>query len=380
MNICVDISAMLQQSAGIARYVREMLPRLRRLASGDQISLFFNNSRRVTLPPQHADLARYSVALTNKTWRLRVAADYLRRSDMDACFPGIDLFFATDHLLPRLRRTRCVINIRDLSYLLQPAFHNRLSRIYQQALMPRFAEHADRIIVPSEVTRRDLLRCYGLAGDKLSVVPEGVDERYREAIRPHERARVRARHALPGRYLLYVGTLEPRKNIVGLLEAYAALLRRGLADDLTLVLAGKPGWRYAPTLRRIGKLGIEARVRRLGFVAEEDLPALYAEASAFVFPSFYEGFGLPPLEAMACGTPVIASNTASLPEVVGEAGLLIDPHDTRQLTAALEALLADEHLAARLRAAGPQQAAPFTWERTAERTLALLREAYKLRA
>lgn len=373
MNICVDVSAMLQQSAGIGRYERELLPRMRRLAGRDQISIFFNNSRRVQLPPQHADLQRHRVASGNKAWRLRVAADYLRGSDRDASFPGVDLFFAAEHLLPRFRRIRSVITIYDLSYLLLPESHTRMSRVYQQRLMPHFARHADRIIVTSEATRQDLLRCYGTPAEKIQVIPGGVDQRFSAPITAEERARVRARHDLPRRYLLYVGTLEPRKNIAGLLEAYASLLRRGLADEVAIVLAGRPGWRYKPILRRIDELGLGGRVRRLGFVADDDLPALYGEAEAFVFPSFYEGFGLPPLEALACGTPVLTSAVSSLPEVVGEAGLLVDPRDTGQLAAALEALLYDGELAARLRAAGPPQAAPFTWERTAEQTLALLR-------
>jgi glycosyltransferase involved in cell wall biosynthesis len=374
MNICVDASPMLQQFAGIARYGREMLPRLRNQARDDQISIFFNNRGRVAVPSQHSDLARYSVGWGNKLWRLRVAADYLLGRDLDAAFPGVDVFFATDHLLPRFRRIRSVINIRDLSFQLQPEFHNRLSRLYQQRMMPRFACHADMIIVPSRATHDDLRRHYAVPTEKISVIPEGVDARFLHPVTPPDVARARDRYGMKGRYLLYLGTLEPRKNVDGLLAAYAALLARGEAGDVRLVLAGKPGWRYGPTLAHIAALGLESRVQRVGFVAEDDLPALYAGAEAFVFPSFYEGFGLPVLEALAAGAPVITSSVSSLPEVVGEAGLLVDPQDGRALAEAIGAVLRDGELRARLRAAGPPQARRFSWERTAEATLALLRK------
>jgi glycosyltransferase involved in cell wall biosynthesis len=185
-----------------------------------------------------------------------------------------------------------------------------------------------------------------------------------------ELARIRARYALPDRFILYLGTIEPRKNLVMLLDAYEMLRTRDEAAP-PLVLAGRPGWRCEPVLRRGRERGLEGQVRFTDWVADDDLPAIVNAAAAFVYPSLYEGFGLPPLEAMACGTPVLCSNTSSLPEVVGDGGLLLDPHDARAWAAALARVLSDECLRADLRARGLAQARQFSWERTARETLAV---------
>ena len=192
------------------------------------------------------------------------------------------------------------------------------------------------------------------------------------AFRPLDEAAVRAfraRYGLPDRFILYLGTLEPRKNVPRLLEAYARLRRGGEAP--MLVLAGPRGWRHAAIDARVAALGLGDAVRFLGYVPASDLPLCYNAASVFVYPSLYEGLGLPPLEALACGTPVVASNASSLPEALGDAALLVDPRDPAALAGALAAALADEPLRGRLRAAGFAQARRFSWRRMAEQTLAV---------
>lgn len=374
MRVCIDLSAALQQSAGIGRFGRELFPRLQAALAPDHLSIFTNNCRRITLPPTVAPYRRYGIGLGNKLWRLRVARDYLVGGHLDEPFSGVDVFFAADHLLPRFHTIRGILTIHDLSYVLYPQFHSRYNRFYQRLMMPTFARHATHIVVPSLATQRDVIAHYQIPLERISVIPEGVDDAFRAPVAEGARRRVRQTYSIPNPFILFVGTLEPRKNIAGLLDAFAGLLHVSGQPLLDLVLAGKLGWMYEPILARVKTLGLEARVRLIGFVPDDDLPALYSAAEIFVFPSWFEGFGLPPLEAMACGTPVVASRAGSLAEVVGDAGLLVDPADSQELTTALRSVLEQPALRARLRAAGPLQAAPFTWDRAARATASLCRD------
>lgn len=374
MHVCFDYSAALQQGAGIGRYGREMLPRLRDALLPHSTSVFANDVPRVAIPPELDAYERFTVPWNNKQWRLRVAADYLWGRHRDALLPQVDLFFAADHLLPRFRSIRSIINIRDLSFVLFPHYHTRYSRTYQRLLMPRFARHATHIIVPSRSTQQDVQAHYGIGSERITVIPEGVDDQFRRPVDANDRARIRHAYDLPHPYVLYVGTLEPRKNIGGLVDAFAEVVRSSDGAPLDLVLAGKLGWLHEPILERIAMSGLGERVRRIGYVAEGDLAALYATAELFAFPSWYEGFGLPPLEAMACGTPVVSSNAGSLAEVVGDAGLLVEPGSRHELAAAIRAVVEQPDLGARLGHAGRQHAATYTWERTAHETAKLVRD------
>jgi len=238
-------------------------------------------------------------------------------------------------------------------------------------MMPHFVRAAGAVIAVSESTRRDLLAHLKVEPERVYVVYGGVAERFRPASLAKIQE-VRARYHLPERFILTVGTIEPRKNYLRLLEAYRRLLDQGYNEGLVIV--GKLGWRYKTFFQRLRELNLEQSVTLLGFVADDDLPALYSAAEIFVYPSLYEGFGLPPLEAMACGIPVVASNTSSLPEVVGDAGLLVSPYETAALAAALKKLLDDASLRAALRARGFRQAAKFRWETAARCTLEVYKE------
>ncbi len=280
----------------------------------------------------------------------------------------MDLFHATEHLLPRLSSVRTVFTLHDLIFLFHPETHKPLNRWFLTLMMPRFLRAADAVIAVSECTRRDAVRAYGIPEEKITVIYEGVSPRFRPAS-PEAIQAVRAKYRLPERFILYVGTIEPRKNLTALLEAYAALQSRNTQHAARLVIVGKKGWLYEGFFRRLRELGLEERVYFTGYVPDEDLPALYSAADLFVFPSLYEGFGLPVLEAMACGVPVVCSNTSSLPEVAGDAALLADPTDIRALAAAMERALTDEALRASLRARGLERARQFTWEEAAKRTV-----------
>ena len=219
-----------------------------------------------------------------------------------------------------------------------------------------------------EASRRDIIRHYRLPAAKVVASPLGVEDAFRPVVDPAILAAVRERNRLPDRYILAVGNLQPRKNLRRLIEAVAAL-RATRRDDCRLVLVGQPAWRHGELDAVAAAHGLRDAIVATGYVPAEDLPALYSAAEVFAYPSLYEGFGLPPLEALACGTPVVTANTSSLPEVVGDAGLLIDPLDTGAIAAALARLLDDVALRERLRQAGFARAAAYSWRETARRTL-----------
>lgn len=376
MPYCLDLSAAAHERAGLGRYASALAQAL--LARGVPLTAFVNDVRESHLGPPLRDLPTLTAGLPRRRWRIRAAISYFGGPAMDRVFAGVDLFHATEHLLPKLRYIRSVFTLHDTAYLLFPRYHLPRNRIFLRQMMPRFLARADRIIVPSENTRRDALRFYRLDPEKIEVIPEGVDARFNPEIDRGRIAAVRERYGLPERFILCVSTIEPRKNLPTLLEAYAAL--RPLHPDVGLVIAGGKGWLAEPFFERLRSLELTDRVTLTGYVSDEDLPALLNAAAVFAYPSEFEGFGLPPLEAMACGIPVVCSNASSLPEVVGEGGLQLPPHDVRGWVGALSRALEDEQLRADLRARGLARARRFTWERAADRTLEVYRSVSTLNA
>jgi len=266
-----------------------------------------------------------------------------------------------------------VATIHDLSYLHFPQFHPKDRIQHMEKGMPRTLKRADHLIAVSEFVRAEMIRILGVPAEKVTAIPEAADESFRVR-HPAECEPVLRRHGLRGvPYLLTVGTLEPRKNFAGLIAAHARLPER-TQEKHPLVMIGMKGWLSDALERRIEPLERSGRVRRLGYVAAEDLPFLYAAAHAFAFPSFYEGFGLPPLEAMACGVPVLISNRSSLPEIAGDAALQVDPEDIEAMTRGLEQLLSDDSFRAAAAAAGPRRAAHFTWQHCVDRTVSVYRK------
>jgi glycosyltransferase involved in cell wall biosynthesis len=278
-----------------------------------------------------------------------------------------DLLFVPAHVLPLVRPRRAVVTIHDLGYLSFPQSHTRRQRLELQLSTAWNARAAARIIAVSQATRDDLVRHYRVPAGKIAVVHHGVEPRFRPTPDPA----APARYGLPARYLLYLGTLQPRKNLERLLQAYAGLP----GEAPPLVLAGARGWYFTRIAAAIAALGLAGRVLLPGYIADDDVPALLTAATALVYPSLYEGFGLPALEAMACGTPVIAANSSSLPEVVGTAGLLVDQLQVDEIAAAMQRLLADEALRGTLSRQGRERAALFSWDRCARETLSVLEEA-----
>jgi len=369
MRICLDLSPAVHQHAGLGRYAQELLLALATADGQNEYVVFYNNPAAARVDPTLERFPKITTPLSYKPWRLSAMLAHFARIPQDSLFPGVALFHATDHLLPYFRRIKSVFTLHDLIFIFHPETHKPLNRWFLTLMMPRFLRAADAVIAVSECTKRDAIRFYGIPEEKITVIYEGVNPRFRPAS-PETIAAVRARYNLPEHFILYVGTIEPRKNLTALLEAFHYLLA---THDLRLVIVGKKGWLYEGFFRRLRELGLEDRVIFTGYVPDEDLPAIYSAADLFVFPSLYEGFGLPVLEAMACGVPVICSNTSSLPEVAGDAALLVDPADVWALAGAMEQALTDEHLRSELMAKGLERARWFTWEKAAAKTLEVYR-------
>ncbi len=263
-------------------------------------------------------------------------------------------------------RARTVVTVHDLSFLCHPECFGFFRRQYYRAAVGRGAQLADAVIADSTSTRADLIELAGLPPERVCVVPLGVDPELRPVRDERVLRSVREKYSLPAQFLLFIGTIEPRKNIERVIESFASI-----ADRIPhhLVIAGRKGWKYLDVFRTVNRLQLRSRVHFTGRIEEPDVDALYALADIFVWPSLYEGFGLPVIEAMACGVPVVTSNTSSLPEVAGNAALTVDPVSTDEIAQAIMRILNDAPLRGELIARGFVRASELTWRRTAASTL-----------
>jgi glycosyltransferase involved in cell wall biosynthesis len=284
----------------------------------------------------------------------------------------VDLYHGTSFVMPPLQGAKGVMTIYDLSFMLFPTFHTRETQAFSKSVR-RFAERADCIIAISEQTKQDIVRLLNIPENKVRVTLLAADTRYRVIDDTRRVASVAADYGIDREYILYTGTLEPRKNIPAIIRAFQSI-KRELNIPHRLVLAGKKGWLYDDIFAEVRALDLEQEVIFTGYVPDEDLPFLYNGADLFVYPSFYEGFGLPPLEAMACGCPVVSSNTSSLPEVVGTAGIMVDPRKPEELATAMARVLGDSELARDMRRRGVERAAIFNWDRCVQETLSIYRD------
>lgn len=283
----------------------------------------------------------------------------------------LDLLHAPVNVIPIASRTPAVVTVHDLAFEHFPDQYPAAKRRYLQVMTRLSVKRARRVIAVSAATARDLTERYRVPPECIDIVPNGVDDRFQPQGAEAD-AEFRRRNDLPESFLLFVGTLQPRKNLDGLLRAYARIQEQ---VDWPLVVIGGRGWLEDEIFRIYRRHNLEERVRFAGYVPAEELPDWYSAASGFVLPSHYEGFGLPALEAMACGTPVVVSNSSSLPEVVGDAGLLVDPTELRSIAAGILRLVQDAGLRQELVESGLERARSFHWRRTARETLAAYRRA-----
>lgn len=365
--VVVDVSAAVNSKAGLGRYAESLVTHLRSTRIGPQLHLFYNRRPGGALPQSLVTLPARRVSLGYKPWRLIVWLAHLAHMPFDRLLPpGTAVFHATEHLLLPLRDVPTVLTVHDLIFERFPQYHRRLNHFFLTRAMPLFARRATAIIAISQATRRDLITLYGVPADNIHVVYEAPAPHFRPQPAAVVEA-VRRRYGLPERYILTVGTIEPRKNLSRLLTAFARVREQGLAD--ALVIVGQRGWLYEGFFRRLAESPVRDAVILPGFVPDADLAAMYTGATVFALPSLYEGFGLPVLEAMACGAPVVAARAGALPEVGGDAALYVDPRDAEAIAEGLERCLRDAELRAEMRARGVQQAARFSWERTARETV-----------
>ena len=286
----------------------------------------------------------------------------------------VDLFHAPHYVLPPLTPCKSVVTIHDCIHLRFPQYlPHRLAYVYARSSLWIATHRASRVLTVSETSKRDILRYFRVPESKIDVIYNAIDERLGEAPTATELAEVRERYQLNAPFVLYAGNIKPHKNLERLIEAFHTLRRGGL-EDVKLLIIGDEISKYPALRRAVQRHKLHKHVRFFGFVPDKTLAALYRLARVFVFPSLYEGFGLPPLEAMAAGTPVITSNLSSLPEVVGDAAILIDPYEPDAIAEAMRRVLTDEGLRADLRGRGLERVKEFSWERSVHRVRAIYGE------
>jgi glycosyltransferase involved in cell wall biosynthesis len=366
MRVGIDARLVYYSQAGIGQYILHLVNGLARVDTESEYVLLQSrkddttilekpNFRRISLwTPSHHRLERYS--LNVELMRL-----------------GLDVLHSPDFIPPHRPSCKSVITVHDLAFLLYPHFLTKESARYYGHI-DQAVRWTDHIIAVSESTKRDTIQHLGVPQDKITVVYEAANPIFGPVDRDEARKEVRNRHGVDGPFVLFVSTIEPRKNVPTLLRAIWQL-RESYKADVRLVVAGGKGWLFEDAFAVVEDLQLDGTVHFVGRVSSEDLLYLYNAAEMLAHPAFYEGFGLPPLEAMVCGLPVIVSDVASLPEVVGDAGMLIDPHDVDELTVALWRVLTDSELRQEMRDKGLRQAERFSWERAARETLAIYRLA-----
>jgi glycosyltransferase involved in cell wall biosynthesis len=365
--IGIDASrTVLARRTGTERYSLEITRALIEAAVDDRFVLYFNQPPTMGLLPRD-ERVRWRVIPAPRLWTHgRLSAEMLVRPP--------DVLFVPAHALPLYHPRASVTTVHDLGYLHFPDEHTRTSRLARHLANRWSAAQAAHTIAISGATRDDLVRHYRLPASRITVVHHGHSDGFRPERDPARLAELRGRHGLNAPYFLFVGTLQPRKNYERLLAAFDRFAV-GATERYLLAFAGTQGWQGERFRRALDRMGARDQVRLLGYVNDADLPGLMSGAVALAFPSLYEGFGLPALEAMACGTPVLTSGCSSLPEVVGDAAQLVDPLNTEAIADGLARLANDEALRAALRERGLARAATFTWERTARETLEVLRAA-----
>ncbi len=367
MHIAIDAHSVGAELAGNESYITNLIEALAEIDTVNRYTLYVtrraaaerfanrwpNFKLRRTLP--HTPLVRIPLTLSAE----------LRRHPVDVLH--------VQFTAPPFPPCPVVASIHDLSFEHLPETFKRRSRMQLRFTVRRTARKAAQVLTVSEHSRRDIIETYGIDPEKVSVTPLAAPAHFGPLVDEAEIGRVRRNYGIKGDYILSVGSIQPRKNLVRLISAYSLLREKRSQDKLpVLVLAGKRGWLYDETFLAADKLGLGSIVFT-GYVPEPDLLALYSGALCFVYPSYFEGFGLPVLEAMKCGAPVIAGDRTSLPEVLGDAGLPVDPFDEQALSAAIARLIDDVEMRAELRAKGFKRAEDFSWRQTARHTL----EAYQ---
>jgi glycosyltransferase involved in cell wall biosynthesis len=357
----IAIDARKLHDFGIGTYIRNVLRGLARIDHDTEYVLLCQERDCPLAPSLGANFRAVSDASQPYSMREQFSVPWALRRER------IDLFHAPHYVLPPLRRGKSVVTIHDCIHLMFPEYlPNRLALSYARASLWAAARISNRIMTVSETSKRDILRFFDVPAEKISVIYNGIDERFRVQPPEEEMSRVAQRYQLTGDFVLYAGNVKPHKNVERLIDAFHLVRQDGL-DHLQLIVIGDEISRYAELRRAVHRYNLHKYVRFLGYMPDATLAVLYRLAAVFVFPSLYEGFGLPPLEAMASGAPVVTSNVSSLPEVVGDAAVLVDPRDPRAIADGVRRVLTEPGLRETLRAKGLNRAAEFSWDRSVQR-------------
>lgn len=382
MKIVVDAIPVMIEKSGIGYYTHHLLTQFLKMAPANEYYLtdalcglpFFYNT--IKLDNELSNDDRFFTVfkapfpfITVCRFLLFLQAKVTGKSIKIA---NADIFFGTNFRGIFTGSAKTVLTIHDMAHVYFPDAVDEVNIGYLKNELPQAAKKAHLLIADSENTKKDIMQFLDVPEEKVRVIYLGVDEGFKPLPDPDLQATVRDRYRLPSRFILFVGTVQPRKNIEGLIRAYAQLCTRPDFSH-TLVIAGGSGWKNEALKELIRTLGLGEKVHFTGYVDEADLPVIYNLADLFVFPSFYEGFGLPLLEAMACGVPVVSSNASCLPEVAGDAALLVDPHSVEDIAAGIARLLGDEALRRTCIERGRERAKLFTWEKCARETLDVFR-------
>lgn len=371
MHIAIDAHSVGTGLAGNESYITNLIEALAEIDSRNRYTLYVTRPQaierfrgrwphvnvRLTLP--HTPLIRIPLTLSAE----------LRRRPVD--------LLHVQFTAPPMAPCPLVVSIHDLSFEHLPETFTRRGRTQLRFTVRRTARNAAQIITISDSSRRDIVNTYGITPERVTVTPLAAPSHFAPVLDAARLAKIREQYGIRGDYILGVGSIQPRKNLVRLIDAFARLLASRGEDRLPkLVLVGKKAWLFGETLRAVEDRGLANSIIFTGYVPESDLPALYSGALCFVYPSYFEGFGLPPLEAMQCGTPVITGNKTSLPEVVGDAAVMVDPFDVEEIGAALSRLIDSSELRSTLRAKGLDHARKFSWRETAKLTLGVYERAF----
>jgi glycosyltransferase involved in cell wall biosynthesis len=386
MRIGIDVRCLVEgRRTGIEEYTLNLLKNIFEVDSKNEYVLFWNSFRKPKTKlkwiKKYSNVSVKKFNYPNKL--LNFCFWYLKWPKIDQLLGGVDVVFFPNIIFGSVsKKAKVIVTMHDLSFERHAENFSLVRKLWHVFVNPKeFCRRADKIIAVSQSTKNDLVSLYGVRKEKISVIHSGVDSEFTIIDRnDHGLLKVKNKFGLPYKFILYFGTIEPRKNVIGLIRAFNALQDLAISSNnselekFSLVIAGQSGWLSAEIYQEIRRSKYNEKIRIINSVPNKDKRYIFNLASLFVYPSFFEGFGFPPLEAMSCGIPVITSNSSSLPEIVGRAAVMIDPHKPDEIFQAMREILLSRELYEKLKKDGLQQAEKFKWKKTAMEFLKIVKE------
>ncbi len=376
MTIGIDIRTLMdEQYSGVSEYTFNLLNAIFKIDNKNEYKLFYNSWHNISdrMPKFNYDNVKIvKTKYPNKLFN-NILQKIFKTPKIDELL-GVDIFFMPNiGFISLSSRCKKIITIHDLSFLRYPYFFSLKRNLWHKIInVKKIIKNFDHIVAMSENTKKDIIELCKISEEKISVIYSGVSEKYYK-IDDKKNIKIKNFPNLPKKFILFLGTLEPRKNVDGIIKAYNKLRKNNNFDEYELVIAGGKGWKNKNIYNAFKNSKYKNDIQFLGYVDNKDKNYLYNLADLFVYPSFYEGFGLPPIEAMACGCPVIASSVSSLPEIVGSAGIMVNPHDISEISQAMNDILSDKNLQNKLSQKGIKKAKEFNWEKSAKKYLSCLK-------